>query len=218
MLALGHVSLQAQEVPGCGDLRDSTGPYDYRTAPQETRALVERYHFTVRVEHLLAGQSGKIGADLDYTLRAFPNHHRALISMTRFEQRVKRPHVPGARYPVECYFKRALQFAADDTVARLLYARYLYRASRDIEADRQVELTIEAAGDNGFSHYNVGLVLAEHGRYELALAQAHRAAALGFDRPELRDILVKAGRWRDPAPEQAAPAASAAEAASGPTQ
>ena len=229
-LALGHLPLQAQVVPGCGDLRESTGPYDYRTAPMETRALVEKYHFTVRVEHLLGGQSGKIGADLDYTLRAFPNHHRALISMVRFEERIKMPHVPGARFPVECYFKRALQFAPDDTVARLLYARYLYRAKRGDEADRHVQYTIQEAGDNAFSHYNAGLVLAEHERYELALAQAHRAAALGFDRPELREMLVKAGQWREPPPAAAASAASAAtanpassaanpaSAASGPTQ
>lgn len=198
LFTLGAALANAQEVPGCGDLRDSTGPYDYRTGPPETRALVEKFYFTVGVEKLMGGHSGKLGGDLDYTLRAFPNHHRALIAMTTYGQRLKLPQVPAARYPVECYFARALQFAPDDTIARLLYASYLFQNARDTEAEAQIVTTIQYAGDNGFSHYNIGMVLAEHGRYEQALEQAHKAAALGFERPQLRDLLVKAGRWQDP--------------------
>ncbi len=216
-LALGARLACAQEVPGCGDLRDSTGPFDYRTVEPKTRALVESYHFTVGVEKLFAGHTGKIGGDLDYTLRAMPNHHRALISMMTYGQRLKLPHVPAAKFSVECYFKRALQFAADDTIARLLYATYLFRNGRDTEADGQISITIQEAGDNGFSHYNIGMVLAEQGRYDQALQQAHRAAALGFDRPQLREVLVQAGRWQEPAPAAAASApAAAGSAASSP--
>lgn len=69
------------------------GPFDY-TDPETARPgkygqspplhLVEIAHFTPEVEHLVRGKSGAIYGDLDYTLRAFPNHHRALWSMVRY--------------------------------------------------------------------------------------------------------------------------------------
>ena len=45
--------------------------------------------------------------------------------------------------------------------------------------------------------------------YDRALAQAHMAYGLGFARPELRDRLKAAGRWKEPV---VAAAASGAEA------
>ena len=75
----------------CGSLANGYGPYDYRPdhhiqAPgdqsphTEKRMLVDGAHFTPRVENLIGAQSGgqvgDPGADLNYTLRAFPNHHR----------------------------------------------------------------------------------------------------------------------------------------------
>ena len=209
--AMAAAPAVAQSVPGCGDLRDSTGPYDYRKADPSTLALVEKYHFTVRVEQLLAGQSGKIGADLDYTLRAFPNHHRALLAMVKYAHRIKLPHVPGAKFPVECYFMRGLSFTPDDTIVRLLYADLLFKSGRAGDADLQLRVAVEQAGDNGFSHYNIGLVAAENRRYELALRQAKRAAELGFERPQLREMLAAAGHWRDPSPASGASAPRAPE-------
>ncbi len=207
--AVGGQHALAQEVPGCGNLRDSAGPYDYRTVDPATRNLVERFHFTPQVEQLVGGQSGHLGGDLEYTLRAMPNHHRALISAMTYGQRLKLPQLPNARFPIECYFRRALQFAPDDTIARLLYATYLFQNKRDGDADKQIAVTIEIARDNGFAHYNIGMVLAEFGRYDQALQQSHRATELGFERPQLREILVKAGKWREPQGRLATPSPAA---------
>src|SRR5882672_10328606 len=65
---------------GCGALPNAYGPFDYRIE-HDKLAIVEAYHFTSQVELLIRGQSGALGADLDYTLRAAPNHHRALVAM-----------------------------------------------------------------------------------------------------------------------------------------
>ena len=88
----------------CGSLGNSFGPYDYRSdyyvpAPgdqeshQTKRGLVDGAHFTRRVEMLMGAQSGgqigPPGADLDYTLRAFPNHHRALMSVMKYGEKQK---------------------------------------------------------------------------------------------------------------------------------
>ena len=191
----------------CGSLENAYGPYDYRTDRGNRLYLVESAHFTPVVESLISGLSGPLGAELDYTLRAFPNHHRALISVRRYGQKTKLPQPPNLRYTVECYFARALQFRPDDTTVRMLYAGYLYQNNRPDEAATQLERTSFDAKESGFTQYNIGLVHLEAQQYDKALVQAHRAIALGFTRPDLKDRLVAVGRWREPevpAPPEAA--------------
>ena len=203
----------AQMAPSqCGPLANAYGPYDYRT-DRDKLPIVEAAHFTPEVESLIRGKSGYLGGDLDYTLRAFPNHHRALISMMRFGDRVKGPRVPSAQYDVECYFVRGVTFRPDDVTARMLFATFLNSKNRKPEALRQLELVRTLAGDNPFTHYNLGLVYFDVGAFDKALAQAHRAHELGFPRPELADKLKAANRWAEPMPAPAAQAASAASVA-----
>jgi tetratricopeptide (TPR) repeat protein len=166
-------------------------------------------HFTPKVENLIAGQSGTLGADINYTLRAFPNHHRALISATRLAEREKNDQPPGMLWPVECYFERAIRFASDDIVVRSLYAQWLGKRGRRPEAQWQLETALKSAQDSPISHYNIGLVYLELGDYDRALAQAHRALELGWPRQELAQQLKSAGKWREPG-EGTAPAAAAA--------
>ena len=54
------------------------------------------------------------GGDLDYTLRAFPNHHVALMAMAKLGEKQKTARPAGAKYGVECYFQRAVSFRGDD--------------------------------------------------------------------------------------------------------
>ncbi len=211
MAALAHAQPDATNA-GCGELRNAYGPYDYRTFKSGLE-IVESSHFTPQVENLIAGVSGPIGGDIDYTLRAYPNHHRALLAMTRLGQRLKTIQPPGAHWVVECYYIRALRFVRDDHVVRMLYARYLGELLRTAEAIRQLEDVSAHAGDSGFTHYNVGLVYAEFREYDRALQAAHRALALGFQRDELKRMLMRVGKWSEPPPAAAAPAASASDAA-----
>lgn len=197
----------------CGSLSNAYGPYDYRTERGTPLRLVENAHFTPRVEVLIGGAKGSpLVADLDYTLRAFPNHHRALVSIMRLTERAKSPYPPGLSRPAECYFERAVRWRPDDTVARMIYAKFLYLHKRPDEAKAQLERAAHDAGDNPMTHYNVGLVYLEGGNLTDALAQAHKAYALGFTRPELRERLKQSGHWREPeATVSAEAAASAAE-------
>src|SRR6266513_2811729 len=74
----------------CGDpFQNAYGPFDYRTATQAQKVLVESNHFTRPVETLQSGLTGTPGHDIGYTLRAFPNHPRALLAMVRLAQRDK---------------------------------------------------------------------------------------------------------------------------------
>jgi tetratricopeptide (TPR) repeat protein len=208
-LAIGVGSVLPGSVAGqnnelvCGSLKNAFGPFDYRVERGEMLKVVEDHHFTPTVE---AAIDNSAGGDLDYTLRAFPNHHRALLSTMRYAFRQKTPKPYGMRYSVECWFDRAVRFRHDDTTVRMLYATFLYKSSLPKEAEAQLVQADQLAKDNGFTHYNIGLVYLEAGRYDKALEQAHKAIEFGFPRKELKDRLVAAGKWRDPIP---APQASA---------
>ena len=202
----------------CGSLANAFGPYDYRKDTSQI-AVVEQYHFSPEVETLLKGMtSGSAGGDIDYTLRAFPNHHRALMAAIRLGEKESSPQPKGMRYPLECWLERAVRFAPDDTVARLIYVSYLIKSKRPADANSQLEKAEASAQDNPFSHYNIGLLHLELKNYDKALRQAHRAMAMGLSKPELADALRRAGKWQDPPPPtgSAAPTEAAASAAAPP--
>lgn len=193
----------------CGPLENAFGPHDYRFVRGEPLYLVESTHFQPYVEALVRTRHGNaLGSELDYTLRAFPNHHRALVSMMRLAEKVKKKMPEGARYPVECWFDRALRFKPDDTVARMIYVTYLTREGRAADALTELERATRTAGDNAYSHFNIGMLYFDLGKHDLALAQAHKAMALGFVKPELIDRLKGVGKWTEPSLPAAAEAAS----------
>jgi tetratricopeptide (TPR) repeat protein len=218
VLSTSLPSASAQQARnGCGELANAYGPYDYRT-DRDKLPIVEGAHFTPAVEALVRATTGYLGQDIDYTLRAFPNHHRALLSMMRLAERAKTPQAAKANYSVECYFDRALRFRPEDTTARMLFATYLNKNRRTPEAKQQVDLAVTQAGDNAFTHYNAGLMYLEMKDYDAALKQAHRAQSLGFIRPELRDGLKAAGKWVEPPADPASAPASSAGAAVAPAE
>lgn len=221
--ALGCGGAFAQiSASGCGELANGYGPYEYRpdrhhtpdnSMPyQQKISLVERAHFTARVEALIGGESAPLGGELDYTLRAFPNHHRALLAVMRFGLKTNSAQPPTLPRPVECYFERALRFQPDDTTARMLYATFLINGKRRADAITQLERARFDAGDNGFTHYNIGLVFLDADEPERAVVQAHRAMSLGFMRTDLKEKLVALGRWREPQSADGSPAGASAPA------
>ncbi len=188
------------------------GPFDYRTHRADLK-IVEDFHFTSKVELLQSGQSGWIGGDLNYTLKASPNHHRALIALVRWSERKNTDKTEGQGYPTECYFDRAIRFRPDDTVVRALYAQYLHKRKRTDEGLRQLAVGVSHAGENALSHYNLGLVYLELSAADKALAQAHRAMELGLTRTGLREALTAKGAWREPEVAKTGSAGPAQQAA-----
>lgn len=204
LTAFSEVKSQAQFQPSatglCGPLNapGQRGPFDYRTTTAEDRSIVERFHFTPKVESLQSGESGPLGSDLDFTLRAFPNHPRALYAMMRLGERTGSSRPQGARYPVECYFERAIRFQPDDAQARVLYALFLLQGKRQREARQQLSAAEATDPTDPQVLYNIGLAYLEAGEPEKALAFAHRAYAQGVAFPGLRDRLKRGGHWREP--------------------
>lgn len=199
--AVAHAQLAGEAA--CGPLAKGYGPFDYRKTTKKDHELVEKYHFTPKVEALLDGETTMkrdLGGDIAYLLHAFPNHPRALLAMWRLSDQRKMDQPPGASHPVECYFERALRFAKDDTVVRALFAQFLLKRDRRSEALKQLELATGYAADNPFSQHNIGLVYFDAGEFDKAVRQAHLARKLGLERLPLEERLKGAGKWQDPAP------------------
>ncbi|MCZ4313804.1 ABC transporter permease [Comamonadaceae bacterium G21597-S1] len=194
-----QVAYAQTDASNCGSLANSYGPYDYRTERTGKLHVVEAYHFTPNIEGLVRGNSGSLGAELNYTLRASPNHHRALMAMVKLVDRLKTDRPMGSDYSIDCWFNRALRFQPDDLIVRMIFATYLASRDRKPDAIEQLEIAASAAGDNAFTHFNIGLVYFDLKEYERALVQAHKSTALGFQRTTLQDLLQKAGQWKEPA-------------------
>lgn len=211
LLACTGQALAQATGSSCGNLWvNNYGPFDYRTEQGFNKRIVEDHHFTPKVEKLIAGESAMLGADIDYTLRAFPNHHRALIAMVNLSRRARTDQPAGALFTVDCYFQRALTFRSDDQVARMLYAQYLASTARKSDALRQLEQTAQTAPDNPLTQYNIGLLLIEMGEFEKAARQVGIVEKLGADATRIRDRLQALGKW--PAASEAATEPSAAPA------
>ena len=188
----------AQSSPataGCGALENSYGPYDYRT-DKDKLGVVEKFHFGLQQESLTAVDG--LGGDLDYTLRAFPNHHRALMAMMKLGAKEKRAQVTRASYSVECYMIRAESFRPDDAMVKVIYGLFLMQSGRAKDAIAKLEAARELDTQNANVHYNLGLAYADLKQYDKALASAHRAYGAGFPLPGLKNKLKRAGKWREP--------------------
>lgn len=204
---------QLDEANPCGPLSENHyGPFDYRTATNNQKALVENAHFRQKTYTALQGITGSAGGDINYTLRAFPNHYRALDAMRRLAEKERQDQPSGAMYTIECYYERAIRFRSDDLIVRMLYADFLIRRTRPENARAQLDFVASQAGENPQTHFNVGLLFTDLKIWDRALEQAHTAISLGYMRPDLKDRLQAVGRWVEPppnVPHHSTPAASA---------
>lgn len=196
----------------CGSLQNAFGPYDY-TDPAARQGkdghpaaldIVERFHFSEEVESLARiDHKGSVDArsllgDLDYTLRAFPNHHRALYAVSKLEQQVGRlPQLQGMRWPrsAACYFERAQRFRSNDPIVHLLQGIHLHRTGSLGEALKAYQRSEKLYPNSADLQYNMGLLQFDLGDYPLAKKYAERAYELGHTKPGLRNRLARAGHW-----------------------
>jgi tetratricopeptide (TPR) repeat protein len=192
------VFAQPAAIGDCGDpFTNAYGPFDYRTATKAQKAIVEANHFTPAVESLKAGITGHIGGELDYTLRAFPNHPRALMAMIRLSQRDRTTRPQGALYPVACYVERAVQFRPDDPNVRQIRGIFLSMLGRHQDAIADFRFAVEQSPNDAGAHYNLGLAYFETKQYDLAVEEAKIARSLGHPLAGLTNKLKSAGKRVD---------------------
>src|SRR5690606_10518217 len=107
-------------------LSNGYGPFDY-TDPENRRTkleVVEKYHFNEGIRSLTAGMNSSVWADLNYVIRAFPNHHLALETLgrlLRMKDTIMSRELYDERYrgmppevTAEAYFEYAIRFSPQD--------------------------------------------------------------------------------------------------------
>lgn len=158
-------------------------------------ATVERRHFTPRVESLAGGESSYLIDDLDYTLSMFPNHHRALVTLVRYDRQLGgRLPQTSKPYPqtVECYFQRALEFRPNDGKTLQILGMYHHmndRFQKAIDAYQRAAKHTNSAE----LHYNMGLAYVELEDFDKAKEHALLAYGAGYPLPGLRNRLARNG-------------------------
>jgi len=195
LFSLTVLNAHAGEVD-CGSLQNHYGPFDYTNADHYKNKLpiVERHHFDGNVEMLIRGKSAYICTDLDYVLRVFPNHHRALSSMALYQ--LKNPISPNCPklLPADCYFDRAKRLNSADAEVYVIYGWYLHMRGQPKEAlaeYRQAEkIKTRSSADRD---YKIGLALFDLKQYDESKVYAERARKRGYPDDELLDKLKSVG-------------------------
>jgi len=187
------------------------GPYDYTNPLHRAQRLevVERVHFTERVRRLHGGEHETHPLnDLEYTIGAFPNHHRALYAMVRYatEEAFERqsgmawastPRGGRVRPPAECYLQRAAAFAPEDHRVHMLLGLFYHREGLLKAARQAYERALQREPESAETHYNLGLLFVDMKRYEEGRRHARKAYDLGHPLEGLRERLAAAGHPLD---------------------
>ena len=167
----------------CGPLfvPPSAPPWDFNVDKFFLPVVVDN-HFTAPVEALIRGQTNRIvGPDIDYTLRRFPNHPRALNAAVRLSERDQTKVENSLPLPVECYFERALRFRPKDAVPRMMYAQWLAKRKRTEEAIKNLEFVAENNAED-----SCGLLELETDAQPLPDGQPVRFEVIGDSRTSQR--------------------------------
>ncbi|MET0081754.1 MAG: hypothetical protein ABW079_01985 [Sedimenticola sp.] len=207
MVSLLPVRAQAED---CGSLQNHYGPFDYRVPSNRRDKLhrVERSHFSdVTYRFALAGASSKeyykhfntgnkakntaIPSDIDYTLRAFPNHRKALYAMSEYQRVVSSDNRinSGTYRDAECYYIRALQFVPDDSKVLMLYGMHFHKRKQYERAREKYQLAEESGEKGADLFYNLGLVNYHLGIMDEAQKYADKAYKMGYPLKGLSKML-----------------------------
>lgn len=164
------------------------GPYDYNLEKQAIEK-VETFHFYPEIEQLQL-HAARLDGDLDYTLRAVPNHHRALWARVRFFLRTLDESDPTiasetektrkGHPPPECYFQRAQAFNPGDGVVPGIFGIYLHKRGKLEAALAEYKKAEKMIPKHPELIYNMGLLFLDLNQIDEAKKYAERARSLGY--------------------------------------
>lgn len=176
------------------------GPFDYLSEKNKL-GIVEMHHFTPEVEQLIAGKSASVGGDIDYTLRAFPNHHRALWARSRlylrslnsegYEAIEQRQRSRQGGTPPECYFQRAKAFNPGDPMVSAIFGIYLHKHGKLEAALAEYQQAEKKMPDHAELAYNMGLLYLDMGNLPKAKEYAGKAKTMGYPLTGLEKRIIR---------------------------
>jgi len=180
----------------CTGKNQGYGPYDYTNPTHRKKKLptITESHFDKEVE-TLKGRLASISGDIDYTLRAFPNHHRALYAISRFHLRNPDLRNMTITPAAECYFQRAIKFAPQDYRSMQLYANYLIKRKQSGMAQDVYKRALTIKNAPPEINYALGLLYVDLKKYDEAVEQAKIAYDAGLKKTKLARKLKEVNRW-----------------------
>jgi len=157
-------------------------------------------------EEQIGGQQ-LVAGNLDYTLRAIPNHARALYAMGMWQLRLREismqdflnTKISWEFKSAECYFKRAIMFMPEDGQVHLAFAMFRHKQGHPESALESYQEAIQLMPNSSSAHYSIGLLYIQRKDFASARKHAWKAYELGYPLPGLRNALQRRGEWR-PAP------------------
>ncbi len=187
----------------CGSLHNAVGPEDYRIAlseegkASELLTLVENYHWSKGVQTF---KTSSFFGDINYILRAIPNHHGALYASAKLSllySKVPKMSTTSDSWPMtlECYVDRALRFVPDDGVVWMIWGVYLHKKKKYNEALEKYLKAVELGVKSSELSYNIGLVYVKLNNIPKATEYAKQAYKDGYPLPGLKRKLKKMGAW-----------------------
>jgi len=199
----------------CQGSRIPFGPYDYRERKKYPGQIfiTEEYHFTKRIENLQQDSTTSAINDIQYTLMAWPNHHRALYSAFQFRKtaRGQWPQNANSATPVECHLMRAINFAPTDPVPYMIQGMLLSDFGKYEDALKSFQEANKLMPNDVITQYNMGLTMVVLKMYKEAVKVAQQVYSTDFPLPGLKDELTAAGYWppgHKPDPQDQTPADS----------
>jgi tetratricopeptide (TPR) repeat protein len=193
------------------NLANGYGPWDYynpkshvptSSTPMGPVRRVTNVHLKPQMLRLTGRATGTISGDLDYTLRAIPNHPLGLDLASRLELRLATTAAKQLNSffsyekmvrNAECYFRRALSLNNRTAETYFIYGIHLHRNKKYQEAAVAYEKALSLKDTNIEANYNYGLTLVKLERYSEAEIQAVKAYSKGYPLSGLKNLLTKKG-------------------------
>lgn len=196
-------STNAWSIDACGDLANHFGPFDYINPEHRAEKqgfnleIVEKHHFSHKVESLQGGQTSTAGGDMGYTLRVWPNHHRALLALSKLALKQKTERPDGSSLPMDCWFDRAKRMSPSDGMVYAIYATYLAKRNRRQEAIENAEEAFNLQPDSKNVNYNIAVAYMDVKEYDKAMKHAKKAEELGHPLKGVKNRLRELKVWKD---------------------
>lgn len=173
----------AQPNPG-GGLID-VDYFSPSTDPNYSEHLwaVEEYHYKPAVNWLMSGSPAQARDDIEFILRHFPNHPKALALAFEYGKRIKQPD-----YALPLY-QKAVQMNPKIAGIWSDFGTLQHELKNYTEAVACFEKAVAINAKTGIYRYNLGLSLFEIKEYEKAQVEATAARDMGVPFTALQDKL-----------------------------
>ena len=206
--SLSSVAIAGEEE--CGTLTTHFGPWDFydqknhRSTGAEAQGkikIVTGRHLTKNMLRLKRGSTAvDIKQDLDYTLRAIPNHPKALDLASRFAYQRSisesfKNRQKKLTLTAECYFDRAFRLKRDRAEVWVIYGIHNHRFKNYKKAISNYITANELGLNSPEINYYMGLSYFAVADYENAKKQATIAYDGGFPLQGLKNKLKSVDQW-----------------------